>query len=486
MSIKTLRGIFFLVILAPSVAWSGSIQESTLSAGIFDKVHLYHQSPQPRHVVIFVSGDGGWNLGVVDMARELADLDALVVGVDIVDYLKKLGKSEGSCIYPAADFESLSKFVQKSLGYSSYVQPVLVGYSSGATLVYAVICQAPSNTFKAAMSLGFCPDLPLSVPPCKGSCLNWQKDPKKNIFFFEPAQCLETPWVAFQGSIDEVCNPRETSDFVAKVPKGKLVMLNKVGHGFSVPKNWLPQFKQAFADLVKTVTDASPAEINDLPLVEIPAKEPTRSSMAVLVTGDGGWAGLDKDIAGYLAQQGMGVVALDSLKYFWNERTPDSAAKDLGRILDHYSAKWRKQKVVLIGYSLGADVLPFMADRLPVELRSKISAIALLAPEHETAFEFHLSDWFGAAGKSKLYPVLPEVHKLADVPMLCFYGDKEEDSLCVDKLPPTVIKIRMGGGHHLGGEYQTIAQKILETAEQPSGKTPGPKSTKNVPDSHVD
>ena len=28
---------------------------------------------------------------------------------------------------------------------------------------------------------------------------------------------------------------------------GELVWLHKVGHGFSVPKNWMPQFKDGFA-----------------------------------------------------------------------------------------------------------------------------------------------------------------------------------------------------------------------------------------------
>lgn len=46
--------------------------EQTLQFGSFGTVTVYRPSPQPAHVVLFVSGDGGWNLGVVDMARELA------------------------------------------------------------------------------------------------------------------------------------------------------------------------------------------------------------------------------------------------------------------------------------------------------------------------------------------------------------------------------------------------------------------------------
>jgi type IV secretory pathway VirJ component len=69
------------------------------------------------------------------MARKLAALDALVVGINIIHYLKQLESSTEKCSYPAADFEALSQFVQKQLNYPSYVTPILVGYSSGATLV---------------------------------------------------------------------------------------------------------------------------------------------------------------------------------------------------------------------------------------------------------------------------------------------------------------------------------------------------------------
>jgi type IV secretory pathway VirJ component len=147
----TAAAALWALYLSPALA----IDESTLTAGRFGAVHLYRQSPRPSHVVIFISGDGGWNLGVVNMARALAGRrDTLVVGIDIV-YLKQLRQSRRPCLYLAADFEALSKYVQKRLDYRQYVQPVLVGYSSGATLVYALLCQAPANTFKGGLSMGF-------------------------------------------------------------------------------------------------------------------------------------------------------------------------------------------------------------------------------------------------------------------------------------------------------------------------------------------
>jgi len=98
-------------------------------------------------MVLFVSGDGGWNQGVVDMARTLASLDAVVAGIDITHYLRELRNSPEACFYPASDFELLSKLIQKRFDFPNYVPPILVGYSSGATLVYAVLVQAPPNIF---------------------------------------------------------------------------------------------------------------------------------------------------------------------------------------------------------------------------------------------------------------------------------------------------------------------------------------------------
>lgn len=105
---------FFAGLIAASVASGIRAEETTDQFGRFGKINLYYPSPHPAHVALFVSGDGGWNLGVVDMARELAALNALVVGVDITYYLKQLESAAEPCVYPAADFELLSKYFCKS------------------------------------------------------------------------------------------------------------------------------------------------------------------------------------------------------------------------------------------------------------------------------------------------------------------------------------------------------------------------------------
>ena len=295
--------------------------EVSLTFGRFGKIALYYETPHPTNVALFVSGDGGWNLGVVDMARQLASLDALVVGIDITHYLKELAASNEECHYPASDFEELSKFVQLKLNFPSYRTPVLVGYSTGATLIYTALVQAPSNTFLGGISMGFCPDLPIAKPMCSGEGLEWTLRPKGKGYNFLPAKSLERPWIALQGTTDQVCDPKSTEIFVKKVPNGEFVILPKVGHGFSVPKNWMPQFKKAFSSIAaggdEELAPPKPepggrfAPLSDLPLIEVPARDSTTNLMGVLITGDGGCAPADKGIAQSLADKGISIVGLN-------------------------------------------------------------------------------------------------------------------------------------------------------------------------------
>ncbi len=447
-------------------------QETTIRFGRFGTVTLYAGKTRPTRLALFVSGDGGWNRGVVDMARAMTGMDALVAGIDITHYLKELAAAPEKCLYPAADFEMLSKYIQKLKDFPDYVQPLLVGYSSGATLVYALLAQAPPNTFAGAVSLGFCPDLPLKKPFCKGYGLEWQAGPRGKGVVFLPLPRLSAPWVVLQGRIDQVCDANSTRAYVEKVEQARIIMLEHVGHGFSVQQNWLPQFLQAcrrsFAPPPPAAPEAAapaPAQVADLPLVEVLPERWQKDYLAVVVSGDGGWAAIDRSIGGVLAASGVGVVGFNSLKYFWKKRTPGEAGRDLQRLLDHYLAAWKKKQAVLVGYSLGADVLPFMVNGLRPDTRATVRLVALLGPSREADFEFHLSDWLGGFSHRGSLPVRPALEKLRGVPILCFYGEDESDSLCHDLDAGLARCIPLGGGHHFGGDYESIAAAIIDAGK---------------------
>jgi len=439
-----------------------SAGEEKLSFGRFGTVAIYQEVSRPSEVVLFVSGDGGWNLGVVEMAKALSELGALVVGIDINRYLKQLEHLPAECSYPAGDFEALSKFVQKKLNFPQYQPPLLMGYSSGATLVYAALVQAPPNTFQGAVSLGFCPDLQAGKPLCRGAGLEWKALSKNKGYQFLPTGRLRAPWIVFQGMIDQVCNAALTETFVKQVENAEIVLLPKVGHGFSVYKNWMPQFTAAFAQMAnapKTEPNPQGEALGNLPLVIVPAAGAPSAIMALIVSGDGGWAGIDRELADALAEQGVATVGINSLKYFWKKRTPAETAEDATRVLRYYLAEWKPDRVILIGYSMGAEVLPFIFNRLPPDIQAKIPQVALLSPTNEADFEFHFTGWMGT-GSAKT--VLPEIEKFKDIELLCFYGDMETDSLCKMLDPRLGQRIVLKGGHHLGGAYGVIAETVLK------------------------
>src|SRR2546430_15762054 len=66
------------------------------------------------------------------------------------------------------------------------------------------------------------------------------------------------------------------------------------------------------------------------PVIEMRASGVSRE-FALLLTGDGGWAGLDQELAARLAGNGVPTVGLNSLKYFWSARTPERTAEDAAR-----------------------------------------------------------------------------------------------------------------------------------------------------------
>lgn len=214
--------------------------------------------------------------------------------------------------------------------------------------------------------------------------------------------------------------------------------------------------------LVAAIFLATAAYAEQLPLVEVPAAQRGSDTLVVFVSGDGGWANIDKSISKQLAAEGMPVVGLNSLQYFWTKRTPDAASHDLQTIIDTYLARWQKSRVILVGYSRGADVLPAMTSRLTAETRSKVRLLALLSPSPKAEFEFHVMDWMHDSDRG--LPVKPELERF-DQKTLCVWGEDDHESLCNGLVLPNVKVVTLKGAHHFDGGYDKLARIILEALQ---------------------
>jgi type IV secretory pathway VirJ component len=440
-------------------------QPETAAAPAFGTVTIYRPAVSPQHVVLLLSGGRGWDAMSAGMAERLREAGALVVGIDTRSLIRTMDES-GGCGYPASDLEELSRAIQLRYKLPTYSRPILVGYGSGAALVYAAIAAAPPETFAGALSLGFCPELSLKDPLCELRGLVSPRIPGRAVYGLSPFTRSTVPWIVLQGGLDEVCRPTTTARFVAGTGAARLVTLPHVGHGFSTPARWTSQFLDAY----RAVANARPVReagvsttpaVADLSPVEVPARVGTNADMlAIVLSGDGGWADIDKNLAASLAAKGIPVVGWSSLTYYWTPRTPEGAAADLARLIAHYTNAWGKQHVIIVGYSFGADVTPFLVNRLPAAARNRISRVALLSPSDNAVFEFHLASWFGG-GADPRNPTRSEIEKLS-VPVVCVAATDEAHSVCRQITIPQLRLVTIGQGHHFSGEYARVADAILQ------------------------
>ena len=460
------RRLLALVLLL-FVATTGHTAD-TLSHGRFKDVTIYRPNGPVRQFVLFLSGDGGWQSETARMAQVLTGQGALVAGIDTQALFSNLERDGGACVFPDGDLENLSHYVQAYYRLPTYLTPVLVGYSAGASLAYAIAAQAPSGLFAGVLTLGFSPDMELAKPLCKGKGIHFRTSADGKVQRLLPAARLPIAWVNLTGDRDRVCPAPEARTFLARVPGAQMVVLPRVDHYYLDEHEWAAAMRTAFAKVSahsSAQLPSPPVTLADLPVIEVPTTL-SGDGFAVLLSGDGGWAGIDKEVARALADRGIPVAGLDTLRYFWSARTPEGLARDLDRTLRYYASHWHKSQALLIGYSQGADVLPFAVNRLPPATRAMVALTTMIGLGKTAAFEFHLSNWLGSADGLQ---VLPEVERLPAASTLCVYGRDDASSLCAQLGPTHARVVELPGGHRFGGDYDAVARLILQQLGAASG-----------------
>jgi type IV secretory pathway VirJ component len=379
--------------------------------------------------------------------------------------LAELQDIKAGCVDFGADFEGLSHFLQAHYKLPAYHKPYFVGFESGAALGYALIAQAPTSTYAGVLSVDFCPDLRIRTPLCRGDDLRTAAHATGRTMELLPIKRSHTRWVVQPDTSGEHCDVRSTNTFLSHLPESDLITIRS---GTSLAANttgFSLTIHEAIGQLQAkpaAVAGGAATEIADLPLVEMKANGTEVDAFAVLLSGDGGWTGLDKDVAAALSARGIAVVGWDSLRYFWKARTPEELAVDADRIIRHYSREWSKSRVLLLGYSQGANVLPFLVNRLPDTSKDRVSLVAMTGLGTTADFEFHFANWVADDGQGKA--VLPETARMSGAPAVCIYGVEDDDSACPQLDRKHVQPVPLPGGHHFNGNYALLAATILRAA----------------------
>ena len=210
------------------------------------------------------------------------------------------------------------------------------------------------------------------------------------------------------------------------------------------------------------------AWVRKLPLIERPALSDTNATLVVLLTGDGAWAGADEKVSDGLRARGAAVVGLNMRAYLGDRKTPEQASADVGCIAEHYGRLWRRSRLMLLGYSRGADIAPFVAARWPESLRARLNMVALVSLNMTANFKFHFIDLVKETKRDDDMLVAPELRRLAGLRVVCVYGLEEQDSGCLGLDPKLVQAIGRPGGHRLTEGFEGVAN-ILAAGLRPSG-----------------
>lgn len=424
-----------------------TVTQETLGA-----IRIVAPADEPSRFMIFISGKDGLTGQRMAEAEKLVGHGAAVALIDLVALEAVFAKhSDDTCHYVFGDFEALSRIAQRQLGMSDWKWPLLLGVGDGGTLAYLAVAQAPSNTAGGAVSLGFSPTFPTKRPICDGAPAASEA---KGSVTYDPMDDLPAPWTLVVDA-----PPADAVKSFASKPELTAIQV--------VPGDDAARFDAAMTALFN-MKPPTGHTLADLPLAELPAKG-TPTTLLILLSGDGGWRDIDKQIGEYLAERGIAVVGLDSLRYFWSRKEPSQIAADLERISDHYREKWKLQSLALAGYSFGADIIPMTWPELEPNTQSRTTVIALLGFEPTFDLEVSVSGWLNIAPSTNL-DVKPYLAALPMSKVMCFYGveEKEDDSTaCVLPGLDGATRIERPGGHHFDGNYQAIADAILKRIQEP-------------------
>ncbi len=429
---------------APAVA------SSVVRYGLFGPVTVVRPAAVPTRAVIVFSPPSGIDTTTRAYATQLAAAGSLVLTVDLGRYLHTLEGLKETCSYPAGHVEELSHWMQRHVKLATYLRPYLVGIGGGADFVYALGVQAPAGTFSGMATLGWDDAFRLPRGFCKGDAGN-ATVAVRGGYAIGPVKPLPLPWTASR-------RPGAAMQDTAFLHDFDLAPLPPAGDG-AVLAGTLDGLNRSV--IHEGVAPKAPS-IADLPLTEVAPQGRPDGRIAVLMTGDGGWAGLDRGIAAVLSQHGVRVIGMSSLEFFWHKKTPAEAADAVARIIAAYAARYPGARFTLIGYSFGASLVPVVYNRLPPAEKSRVNAGVMISPDDAAVFEIRVGDWFGGATHKDTLPLDPELAH-PGVPMICLSGEAEGKDTYCDSLAKRGLArlIALPGGHHYQGDYARLGEAVL-------------------------
>ncbi|MGE0830719.1 MAG: AcvB/VirJ family lysyl-phosphatidylglycerol hydrolase [Hyphomonadaceae bacterium] len=210
-----------------------------------------------------------------------------------------------------------------------------------------------------------------------------------------------------------------------------------------------------------SVFGALPALASPLHIVPAKPGAPPRPFFVIWLSGDGGWGKMEQEEADRLAAAGAPIVGVSTLRYYAHRRTSAEAAAFVASLAAQYGAQFGRTHFVLVGFSFGAGVAPFIVNALPPAIREQLLLTALLSPGVRADMEVGPTSWLNLESGPQ---VAPEIARMAPARVLCIGDVGVFQDVCPPASTPTLTALRLGGGHVLHNQYDAIARAILAAA----------------------
>ena len=180
------------------------------------------------------------------------------------------------------------------------------------------------------------------------------------------------------------------------------------------------------------------------------------------ISGDAGFNTFSKTFAEELHRYGYDVFALNTKKYFWHKKTPLQASKDTQIYLKQITKNRTNKKIIIIGYSYGADVAPFIYNRFDRDFQKNIQDLIIVGPSKVNDFEIHVQEYI--TGKMEHgYSVVNEINQIKNVPFTLVVSDFENKYFPRNEI---ILKdyqfLHLKGDHHFGGNSKMLADSIVK------------------------
>ncbi|PDT81979.1 AcvB/VirJ family lysyl-phosphatidylglycerol hydrolase [Sinorhizobium sp. BJ1] len=445
------KGAALATLIAAAASLPSAAEEARFDTGMIPSPHILFPKQDASGLVVLLSGADGWTEKEDAVARSLSGENALVVGIDLKAYLAALAKDDGECIYTVSDIESLSQQVQRAAASGAYRPPVVAGVGAGGAMALAIAAQSPAATIGKTLAV----DPEEGIALTRQLCTPAEKARKGDRLVYgltdgplpDPVSVTFSPAASAEGR-------QHVAALVDKHPD--IETTDTEDDAYAALSGALSEYLQEGDE-----TD-NPF---GLPLTVLDAK-PSRDTVAVIYSGDGGWRDIDKEVGNALQQQGVPVVGIDSLRYFWSERQPQATADDLARIISYYRKRWNVRNVLLVGYSFGADILPRTYNLLPAATRARVRQVTLMAMSHRADFKISVLGWFGAEGEASAGDPVDDVRAIDPSLVQCIYGTEEEDDACPGLKSSGVDVVAIEGGHHFDEDYPALTRRVLDALDR--------------------